>query len=132
MAKLTDEERMKRYAPLGLSEEGKRDLLEYDLAVEHDERTDYDLSPEQLKIAQKFTRTGTKAPTTFKFSERKRKENPAKAGIIAELVDFFNKISQFDIKNVQILNKERQISFSIGEDRYELTLVKKNPKKTKK
>ncbi len=132
MAKLTDEERMKRYAPLGLSEEEKRDLLEYDLAVEHDERTEYDLSPEQLKIAQKFVRTGTKAPTSFKFSERKRKENPTKAGIIAELVDFFNKISQFDVKNVQILNKERQISFSIGEDRYELTLVKKNPKKTKK
>lgn len=130
MSKMTDEERMKRYAPLGLSEDEKRELLEYDLAIEHDEKTEYDLSPEQLKIAQKFVRTGTKAPTSFKFSERKRKENATKAGIIAEIANFLREKSQFSTKNVTITNKERQISFVIGDETYEFTLVqKRKPKK---
>jgi hypothetical protein len=38
--------------------------------------------------------------------------------------------SEFATENVEITNKERQISFSIGDQKYELTLVQKRaPKK---
>ncbi len=128
---MTDAERIKRYKPLGLTPEQEQDLLAYDKAVEHDEKTEYDLSPEQAKIAQKFAHAGTrKVPVAYKFTQRQRKPNATKAGIIAEIAEFLEKNSQFSVKNLQILNKERQISFVIGEETFEFTLVqKRKPKK---
>lgn len=67
------------------------------------------------KTAEKPTKRG-----------RPHKENSEKANIIAKIADF---LSTF-VENVVILNKERQISFNIGENEYELTLVaKRKPKK---
>lgn len=128
--RISDEERMKRYDKLGLTEEEKKELLAYDKAVEHGEKTEYDATPEQLKVERLMARTGTrKAPTAFKFSQRQRKPNATKGGIIAELADFLEKNSQFSVENVAITNKERQISFCISGQTYELTLVQKRQKK---
>lgn len=92
---------------------------------------EYDLSPEQNKIAQAFVKTGTrKAPVAYKFSKRDRKPNATKGGIISELSQFLQENSGFEVKKVEILNKERQISFEIGGEVFELTLVqKRKPKK---
>lgn len=122
---------MARYKKLGLSKQEEQELLAYDKAVEADKSTEYDLSPDKIKIAQKFAHAGTrKAPTAYKFTQRQRKPNATKGGIISELADFLEKHSQFSIDNLQITNKERQIAFSIGEDSFELTLVqKRKPKK---
>lgn len=119
------------YKKLKLTEQEEKDLLIYDKAVEHGEKTEHDLSPEQAKIAQKYAHTGTrKAPTAYKFTKRERKPNATKGGIITELATFFEEKSDFSAENVQILNKERQISFQIGDETYELTLVqKRKPKK---
>lgn len=78
-----------------------------------------------------MARTGTrKVPTAYKFTQRQRKENATKAGIIAEIAEFLEKNSQFSVENLQITNKERQISFIIGGETYEFTLVqKRKPKK---
>lgn len=129
--RISDAERLARYKPLKLSPEEEQNLLAYDKAVEHDEKTEFDLSPEQLKIAQKFAHAGIrKTPTVYKFSKRERKPNATKGGIIAELAQFMAEMSSFSTENVQILNKERQISFQIGDETYELTLVqKRKPKK---
>ena len=123
---------MARYDKLNLSEDEKKELLEYDKAVERDEKTEYDLSPAKAKVAQKFAHTGTrKAPTVYKFeNKRQRKPNATKGGIIAELADFLEKNSQFAISNLAITNKERQVAFQIGDESFELTLVQK--RKTKK
>lgn len=122
---------MARYKKLGLSKQEEQELLAYDKAVEADKSTEYDLSPDKIKIAQKFAHAGTrKQPTAYKFTPRQRKPNATKGGIIAELADFLEKHSQFSIDNLQVTNKERQIAFSIGEDSFELTLVqKRKPKK---
>lgn len=122
---------MARYKKLGLSKQEEQELLAYDKAVEADKSTEYDLSPDKIKIAQKFAHAGTrKQPTAYKFTQRQRKPNATKGGIIAELADFLEKHSQFSIDNLQVTNKERQIAFSIGEDSFELTLVqKRKPKK---
>ena len=59
-----------------------------------------------------------------------RAENPTKSGIISNLAEFLNEMSNFLCENVEITNKERQIAFTCGENSYELTLVqKRKPKK---
>lgn len=122
---------MARYDKLNLTEEEKNDLLAYDKAVERGEKTEYDATPDQLKVERLMARTGTrKAPTAYKFTQRQRKPNATKGGIIAELAEFLEKNSQFSVENVAITNKERQIAFQIGENKFELTLVQKRaPKK---
>ena len=89
--------------------------MAYDKAVEAGEKTQYDLSPDKAKIAQKFAHAGTrKTPTAYKFTPRQRKPNATKGGIIAELAEFLEKNSQFSIVDLAITNKERQIAFSIS------------------
>lgn len=128
---MTDEERLSRYTKLTLNEKEKQELLEYDKAVERDEKTEYDATPEQLKVEREMARTGTrKQPTSYKFTKRERKPNATKGGIIAELARFLSENSDFSVKNLEIVNKERQISFQVGEDKFELTLTqKRKPKK---
>lgn len=112
------------------NEEEAKDILAYDKAVEADERTKYDLPPDKAKIAQKMAHTGTrKKPTVYKFEKRQRKPNATKGGIIAELADFMEHNSNFAVHDLAITNKERQITFMIGEETYELTLVQKRKKK---
>ena len=106
-------------------------MYEYDMAVDHDKKTEYDLPPDKLAIARKMAHTGTrKTPTAYKFTKRERKPNATKGGIIAELAQFLTENSGFSVENLQITNKERQIAFEIGGEKYELTLVqKRKPKK---
>ena len=111
---------------LKCSEEEAREIMAYDKAVDKDnsETLIYDLAPEQRNIAKKFAHTGTrKTPTVYKFDKKERKPNATKAGIIAELFKFLAENSEFDTKNVNIANKERQIDFIVGEYSYSLTLV---------
>lgn len=106
-------------------------VYEYDCKVDAGEKTEHDLTAAQQKIAQKFAHAGTrKTPTAYKFTQRQRKPNATKAGIIAEIAEFLEKNSQFSVENLQVTNKERQISFEIGGEKYEFTLVqKRKPKK---
>lgn len=57
----------------------------------------------------------------------KRKEDPVKREIIASLFDYIqDNFKGFD--NIIVRNPERIISFSLGDDTYELTLSKKRKK----
>lgn len=108
-------------------------IYDYDRAVDHDEATEFDLPPEKLKIAQKFAHTGTrqtKKPFVPNLTKRERKPNATKSGIIAELAEFLKEHSNFSVTNLEVTNKERQISFEIGADKFELTLVQKRKPKT--
>ena len=116
---------------LGVSDSEADDILASDKAIDQGKRVDFDLSPEQEKLAKKFANAGTrKAPTVYKFDQRKRKENPTKAAIIAEIATFLTETSENACENVEITNKERQISFKIGSESYELTLVQKRKSKS--
>ena len=77
-------------------------------------------------MAKKMANAGTKKPTVYKFDtkDKKRKENPTKAGIIEYLSECLK-----DYDNVVISNKERQITFSTAGENYELTLVQKRKPK---
>ena len=119
---------------LGLSDEEIKELIAADAAIDKGEKMPFDLTEEQAKEAKKYTKAGTKkAPTVYKLDnaegKRSRKENPTKAGIIAEIAKFLVENSENACENVEITNKERQIAFKIGENLYELTLVQKRKPK---
>jgi hypothetical protein len=100
-------------------------ILADDKAIDRGERMDFDLAPEDEKRAKKYANVGTKTTSGAK-TERKRKENPTKAGVIAEIAKF---LGENGYEMVEITNKERQIAFKVGENVYELTLVQKRKPK---
>ena len=110
---------------LKCSREEAVEILMADKAIDRGERMEFDLSPEAEKQAKKFANTGTRQ-TNGQKTERKRKENPTKATVIAELAQF---LTENGYEMVEITNKERQIAFKIGENAYELTLVQKRKPK---
>lgn len=119
---------------LDCSEEEAKQIIADDKAIDRGEKMPFDLDADKEKIAKQYTKTGTrKAPTVYKLDneggKRSRKENPTKAGIIAELAKFLEEQSENACVNIEITNKERQIAFTIGENNYELTLVQKRKPK---
>ena len=105
-----------------------------DKAIDRGERMAFDLDPETEKMAKKManvTERKRKTPTVYNFdtTNKKRKENPTKAGIISEIAKFLQENSENACENVNITNPERQISFTIGENSYEFTLVQKRKPK---
>ena len=134
MAKPTAEQ-LEAMKKLGWTEAEIADVIASDQAIDKGEKVAFDLSPEKAKEAQKYTKAGTKkAPAVYKLDnaegKRSRKENPTKAGIIAELAKFLEENSENACEMVEITNKERQITFKIGENAYELTLVQKRKPKS--
>ena len=128
MAKETQKEKIMRI--LKCSAEEAEEIIQADKAIDRGERMPFDLSKEEEKAAIKYANTGErKAPTVYNFTTRERKANPTKGAIIAEIAKFLTENSENSCENVEITNKERQIAFSISDNRYELTLVqKRNPK----
>lgn len=112
---------------LHLTEAEALDVIEADRQIDRGEPMEFDLDEEKAKVAKEYAKINAKgkAPTVYKFDTRKRKENPTKQSIIAELAKFLTEQSENACENVEITNKERQIAFSIGEQKYELTLVAK-------
>ena len=129
-------EQLANMRKLGWTEEEIADVIAYDNAIEKGQKTEHDLTDTQQKIAKEYTKADRKknAPTVYKLDNtngnRSRKENPTKEAIIAEIAQFLAEKSENACENVEIPNKGRQIAFSIGENRFELTLVqKRTPKK---
>lgn len=113
---------------LGLTEEEADELLKADKAIDKGEKMPFDLTKEQQEIAKSFTKTGTKtkkAPTVYKF-EKKKTENVPKAELIKKLEELLNNEGFIDVK---IVNAERLISFSNGDNSFELTLTQKRKPK---
>ena len=124
---MAESQKEKLMRTLGCTEEEALDIIASDKAIDQGKRVEFDLDPEREKMAKKMANAGTKKPTVYKFDtkDKKRKENPTKAGIIQYL---FECLTDYD--NVVISNKERQITFSTGGENYELTLVQKRAKKS--
>ena len=113
---------------LGLTSEEADQLLADDKAFDKGEKMPFDLTAEQQKVAKTYTVSTTKtkkAPTVYKF-ERKKTENVPKAEIIAKIEQL---LTENGYENVKILNKERQIAFTNGENDFEITLTQKRKPK---
>ena len=127
---------------LGYTDEQIQQMLADDKRVDRGEILEWDLSAEEHKKAMKYANSTEKTkkteekskkngPTAYNFdtSTKKRKENPTKANIIALLATFLAKSEEISAENVEITNKERQIAFAVGGNKYELTLVQKRQPK---
>lgn len=107
------------------------DLIKYDIAVESDEETEYDLSAEQQENVKKMMRK-TDHAKIGKGVKRERKPNELKEAIVAEIAEFLHEDAQGQVyESVDITNVSRQIAFAVGDKRFELTLVEKRPPKNK-
>jgi hypothetical protein len=126
---MAETQKQKIMRVLEVSEKEAEEILAYDNAVDSGMKTQYDLTKEQEKETRKYRQADRKR-TSYNFSKRERKPNATKGGLIQELYKFLCENSEFSTENVVILNKERQIGFQIGENKFELTLVqKRTPKK---
>lgn len=110
---------------LKCSKEEAEQIIADDKAIDRGERMSFDLDPQAEKQAKKYANTGTRQTSGAK-TERKRKENPTKATIIAEIAQF---LAENGYEFVEITNKERQIALKVGENAYEITLVQKRKPK---
>lgn len=115
---------------LGVSAEEAEEIMAFDKAIDRGQRTEYDLDPEKEKEAKKMANVRTHKTTgVYDLRARPRKENATKKGIIDDLFKFLTENSEIAYENVVITNKERQIAFEMGGEKYELTLVQKRKPK---
>ena len=129
MAKPTDRQ-MQAFKKLGYSDAQIEEMLEDDKAVDRGETLPWDMSKEEHKKAMKYANTDEhKKPTVYKFDKRERKENAPKKTIIDALYAFLVENDAFSPANVEILNKERQISFDFADEKFEITLTQKRKPK---
>ena len=119
------EKALKLMATLDCSYDEAYQVVLDDEAVDKGEALPWDLTPEQLKESKKARQADRAKPKEKVKRERKANEN--KQLIIADLLNFFQENEEFE--NVEVLNAERQIAFSLGGKKYELTLVEKREKK---
>ena len=125
---MAENQREKLMRVLGISAEEADEVIAYDKAVDHGEKTEFDLTAEQERETRKY-RQADRGPTAYKFTKRERKPNATKEGLVAEIAEFLTKNSGFATENVEITNKNREISFKIGEDSFTFTLVQKRKPK---
>ena len=112
--------------------EEAKEILAYDKAIDKagaKERLAHDLDLETEKEAKKMANVRDHKAPNYQFTKRERKANPTKGGIIAELAKFMENDSEFAVADLEITNKERVIAFTIGEDKFEITLTQKRKKK---
>ncbi len=121
----TQQEKLMRL--LGVDAETANQIIADDKAIDRGEKMSFDLTPEQEKETRKY-RQADREVSTKKVS-RERKPNELKAQIIAEISTFLTENTGFCPENVEITNKERQISFKVGGETFELTLVQKRKPK---
>ena len=118
------DEKEKLMTLLSITEKEAEEVMAYDRRVNKGEKTEYDLSTEKQKVANDLTKTHTR--TVYNFT--KPKEHKAN-GVKASLIIFLAGALSTEVKNLVVLNPERQLAFSIGEHQYELTLTQKRAKK---
>jgi hypothetical protein len=114
-----DETQLSRIkAGLKCSDAEAAEILAYDKAIDHGEKTPHDLTPAQNKVAQSYARTGTRKPTVYKFTTRERKPNEPKREIIQVLVDALTPICD----SMEVTNAERQLDFDFHGVKYRVVL----------
>ena len=113
---------------LGVSSEEADQILADDKEVDRGKKMDWDMSDAEHRKAMKNANANEyKKPK--EPIKRERKANPTKGGIIAGLATFLTENAAFNTQNVQIANPERTVTFQIGDNSFELTLIQKRKPK---
>lgn len=116
---------------LDITREEALELEGYDADVNKGKKTQYDLTPEQEKVAKKMTHVTEYAKSAS--IKRERKPNELKEAIVAELANYLAEEAQGQVyEDVTVTNKSRMIAFSVNGKRFELALVEKREPKDNK
>ena len=103
-------------------------IIADDKKIDKGEAVDFGLSKEEEKKALKYANVREhKKPMVLNLTKREKKADVTKEGVIQALYDF---LSENGYEDTQILNKSKLIGFRIGEDDYELNLIRKRKKKS--
>lgn len=129
---MIDEERIEfLMKKLDITREEALDLEGYDDDVEHNRKTEHDLTPEQIKVVQEMNRKVQHKK--YGTVHRERKPNETKEAIVAELAEFLAEDAQGQAyEDVIVTNKNRMIHFRIGEKEFDLQLIEKRQSKQNK
>ena len=114
---------------LNITREEAIDVIRYDEQVNKGKATPYDLTDEQMNNVHKLLRKVDHV--NARGIKHTMKQNIEKEDTIYALANFLMQDdSKYCYDNVVITNKSREISFSIGEKDFTLTLIeKRKPKK---
>lgn len=82
---------------------------------------------EEMTAKAKEIRRYEKADKPKSKSKKERKVDTVKLFIIEVIQESLQQLEQFE--NIEIVNPEREIAFTIGKDNYSITLTKHRPKK---
>ena len=114
-------------ALLDCTEAEAKDIIEADKKIDKGEKTDFDLTKEQEKIARSYAKTSTHKVENQ--AKRERKPNLTKSALITEIARFLQENSENGVENVEITNAEKLIQFKIGENTFEIDLKQKRKAK---
>lgn len=115
---------------LGCSIAEAKQIVEDDKKIDKGQQVDFGLSKEDEKKALKMANVKEhKKPMVLNLQKRERKADTTKEGVIQAMYDF---LMENGYANVEITNKSKLIAFSIGENDYELNLIRKRKKKEQK
>lgn len=113
---------------LKISREEAIELEQYDDDVNHDRKTEHDLTPEQKKNVQEMNRKVEHKK--YGSTHRERKPNDLKIAIMAELAQFLREDAQGQpYEDVELTNISRMMHFRVGEKEFDLQLIEKRPPK---
>jgi hypothetical protein len=106
------------------------ELMEDDDDIDHDKPKEFDLTPEQMKVAKKMKNAGRAVDAFGKKRVVERPPNEIKRTIIAELGKAVGQIE--GATDITISNVERFIDFKMGGMDYTIMLTEHRPNKKKK
>lgn len=113
----------KNMEALDISYEEAKELVEDDERVDRGESLPWDLTSEQMKVSKKARQADHAKPK--EKVKKEKKENVIKKEIIEKIYNLINE----NYENTNVENDERMISFSVGDENFEITLVQKRKKK---
>ena len=119
---------------LKITREEAIEVIEYDEDVNKGKKTDYDLTPQQVKNVQEMTRKTEHRK--YGSVARNRKPDDVKEALMLALADFLENECEMLIKgdliycdSVEITNKSRLLHFKVGDREYDLQLIGKRATK---
>lgn len=124
---------------LQVDEKQAQEMLEFDLQVDRMSMSELkeEMGAEHWQVIKEMSKTGSrktkteqetdkkakKTPTVYKFDKKTKKVDTEKENFVQNLAEMLENAVE-SVENVEIVNKNRQISFHIGQNHYSLTLTK--------
>lgn len=124
MRKLTDTEWAKvdnLVEKLECSIEEAVQVIDADKAIDQGKQLEFDLSPEEHKKAMKLA--NVREHTMTNKTTRTKKIDDEKKAVIAGIAEFLTNCD-VNCENISISNVDREIKFTVGANKYTITLIK--------